>query len=48
MPVKDLERLLKKAQALPQAMDAKQKAKELKREIAKIEDELGVELKLRK
>lgn len=48
MPLKYLERLLSKAEALPRAMDAKGKAKELKGEIAKIAAELGIELKLRK
>jgi hypothetical protein len=48
MPLEYLERLLEKAQALPPTMDAKEQAKELKGEIAKIAAELGVEFKLRK
>ena len=48
MPLPHLERLLTKALALPRDMDAKEKAKELKAEIAAIGAELGLEFKLRK
>jgi hypothetical protein len=48
MPMEQLEGLYKKAEALPRGMDAKEMAKELKGEIAKIASELGVEFKLRR
>jgi len=48
LPLESLELLLEKAESLPRAMDAKQKAAALKDELARIAAELGLELKLRK
>ena len=48
MPIKELELLIKQILELPNTMDIKEKAKEVRRRIVLLEEKLGIEFTLRK